>query len=322
MVECGHMEVAALAAGLAGAAIAGDPGLTVDKLAYHTRDVAPGTLFFCIAGLKADGHDYAALAVADGAVAVVCERPLDLDVTQVVVPSARRALALMAARFMGEPSRRLKVAAVTGTNGKTTTAHIMADVLAAAGLRPALLGTVFNRIGGHEVPVRLTTAESLELQGMFRDMVDAGDLSCAMEASSHALALHRTDAIDFDAVAFTNLTRDHLDFHADLDEYFRCKRRLFLPDGERQPHAVAILNVADEHGRELADDCRPLYGDDLWTFAVADEHQSAREVVADAQATDLRMSRQGARFTLTIPRLSVQTTWNCTWRRVSTSRTP
>ena len=306
MVECGHMEVAALAAGLAGAAVAGDPGLVVEKLAYHTRDVEPGTLFFCIAGLKADGHDYAAQAVAGGAVALVCERRLELDVTQVVVPSTRRALALMAARFMGDPSRRLKVAAVTGTNGKTTTAHLMADILAAVGLRPALLGTVCNRIGGQDVPVRLTTAESLELQGMFRRMVDAGDLSCAMEASSHALALHRTDAIDFDAVAFTNLTRDHLDFHADLDEYFLCKRRLFLPDGERQPHAPAIVNVADEHGRRLADDCRPLYGKDLWTYAVADERRGPPEASADAQATGLRLGVEGSRFTLTVPRLGVQ----------------
>jgi UDP-N-acetylmuramoyl-L-alanyl-D-glutamate--2,6-diaminopimelate ligase len=300
------MELAQLAAGLAGAAIAGDPGLAVDKLANHTRDVEPGTLFFCIAGLKADGHDYAAQAVADGAVALVCERHLELGVPQVVAPSARRALAFMAARFLGEPSRELRVVAVTGTNGKTTTAHIMADILAAAGLRPALLGTVCNRIGGREVPVRLTTAESLELQGMFRNMVDAGDLSCAMEASSHALALHRTDAIDFDAVAFTNLTRDHLDFHADLDEYFLCKRRLFLPEGERQPHAVAIVNVADERGRQLAEDCRPLYGEDLWTFAVADAPDGSPSPSADAQATGLRLGVESSRFTLTVPRLSVQ----------------
>ena len=306
MVECGHMELAALAAGLADATIVGDPRLAVLKLAYHTRDVEPGTLFFCIAGLKADGHDYAAQAVAAGAVALVCERHLELDVTQVVVPSTRRALAFTAARFLGDPSRRLKVAAVTGTNGKTTTAHMMADILAAAGLRPGLLGTVCNRIGGQDVPVRLTTAESLELQGMFRSMVDAGDLSCAMEASSHALALHRTDAVDFDAVAFTNLTRAHLDFHADLDEYFLCKRRLFLPDGERQPHAAAIVNMADERGRQLAEDCRPLYGDDLWTFAVADETGGSSQPSADAQATDLHLAAEGSRFALAVPRLGVQ----------------
>jgi len=127
-----------------------------------------------------------------------------------------------------------------------------------------------------------------------------------MEASSHALALHRTDAVDFDAVAFTNLTRDHLDFHADLDEYFLCKRRLFLPDGERQPHAAAIVNMADERGRQLAEDCRPLYGDDLWTFAVADETGGSSQPSADAQATDLHLAAEGSRFALAVPRLGVQ----------------
>ena len=145
-------------------------------------------------------------------------------------------MALMAARFFGDPTAKLRVIGVTGTNGKTTTAHLAALILDAAGLRPALLGTVVNRIGGEETPVTLTTAESCDLQAMFAAMVRAGDLSCAMEASSHALALERVTGIEFAAVVFTNLTRDHLDFHSDIDDYFLAKRRLFLPDG-RAPAA-------------------------------------------------------------------------------------
>ncbi|HJW76721.1 MAG TPA: Mur ligase family protein, partial [Thermoleophilia bacterium] len=192
--------MAALLAVVPGATVVGDPATEVTSLAYDSRRVAPGSLFFCVPGLRADGHDFASKALANGAVALVCERELDLDATQVVVPSLRRAMALMSARFFGDPTVQLRVVGVTGTNGKTTTAHLVAQILACAGLRPALLGTVINRIGGADTPVTLTTAESCDLQAMFAAMVRAGDLSCAMEASSHALALERVTGIDFDAV--------------------------------------------------------------------------------------------------------------------------
>jgi len=340
------MEVAALVAGLCGATVVGDPTTEVWGLSCHTASLAPGSLFFCVPGLKADGHDFAPQAVAAGAVALVCERPLELPVTQVVVPSVRRAMALMAARFYGEPSRSLRIAGVTGTNGKTTTAHLLVSIFAAAGLRPALLGTVVNRIGGVETPVQLTTAESCDLQAMLRRMVDVGDLSCAMEVSSHALALERTAGVDFDAVVFTNLTRDHLDFHPDIEDYFLTKRRLFVTDetageayretvGERhgdmsveapgdgagarpsrtrQSHGVAVVNVADEYGRRLAAECRPLYGDDLWTYIVEGEgpvqRPAAADVVAsagaDAVARDLDLRADSSAFTLVVPRLDLE----------------
>jgi UDP-N-acetylmuramoyl-L-alanyl-D-glutamate--2,6-diaminopimelate ligase len=262
------MDLAALVAVLDQPRVDGDPDVEIGSLASDTRDVAPGSLFFCIPGLKADGHDYARQAVAAGAVALVCERPLALPVPQVVVGSARRAMALMAARFWGDPTQALRVAGVTGTNGKTTTAHLLAGVFAAAGLRPALLGTIANHIAGVERATRLTTPDSLELQRLFREMVDGGDRSCVMEVSSHALALDRTTGISFAAVVFTNLSRDHLDFHPTLDAYFAAKRTLFLPDERRRAGAVAIVNGGDEHGRRLIADCRPVYGDDLWTYAV------------------------------------------------------
>jgi len=299
------MNVAALAAALDRVRVAGDPDVEIGSLACNTRDVVAGSLFFCVPGLKADGHDFAPQAVAAGAVALVCERPLDLPVTQLVVPAARRAMALVAARFYDDPTRELRVAAVTGTNGKTTTAHLLAGILAAAGLRPGLLGTVVNRIAGVERPPRLTTPDSVELQRLFREMVDGGDLSCVMEASSHALALDRTTGIAFDAVVFTNLSRDHLDFHPTLADYFAAKRTLFLPDERRRPGASAIVNAGDEHGRLLIDDCRPAYGADLWTYALEDDDLDGVGAV-DCLAADLRLSAERSAFTLIAPRLGLR----------------
>ena len=297
------MDVASLAVGF-DEHITGDPSLAIAHLACHSGDVRPGTLFFCIPGLKADGHDFAPAAVAAGAVALVCERPLDLPVTQVVVPSARRAMAHMAARWYGDPSAQLKIATVTGTNGKTTTAHLLAAGFAAAGLPCALLGTVVNRIGGVDSPALLTTAESLELQLLLRRMVDAGDKACAMEASSHALALDRTEAIQFAAVLFANLTRDHLDFHLDIEDYYRAKRRLFLPHEQRQPGAVAVINIGDEFGRRLAAECAPHYGDDLWTTAIG--QGLGRRSGATVVAQDIDLRADGSSFTLKAPRLGVE----------------
>ncbi len=305
MLESRAMKLVELVEAVAGALVQGDPSTPIGGLAYHTRDVRPGSLFFCVPGLRSDGREFAARAVAEGAAALVCERAVpELAVAQVVVPSARRALALMAARWYGEPSRELSVAGVTGTNGKTTTTHLIAGISTAAGRPSAVLGTVVNRIGGRDRPVSLTTAESLDLQRMFREMVVAGDQACALEVSSHALALDRSVGIEFDAVVFTNLTRDHLDFHRDLDEYYLAKRRLFLPDEARNGTAAAIVNVGDAFGRQLAGDCRPLYGDDLWTYAVEAGAVAGQTPVA--QARDLELRADGSAFTLVIPRLGVE----------------
>ncbi len=299
------MKLSQLVQGVAGATVRGDSATEIRGLAYHTRDVADGTLFFCMPGLRHDGHRFAAAAAEAGAAALVCEREAEVALPQAIVPNARRAMALMAARWFGEPSRELRVAGVTGTNGKTTTAHLIAGVFTAAGLPSGLLGTVANRIGGVEHAVKLTTAESLDLQRMFAEMVASGDRACALEVSSHALSQERSAGIDFDAVVFTNLTRDHLDFHKDLDDYYGAKRRLFLPDEERNGAAVAVLNVGDEFGRRLVADCRPAYGDDLWTYAVADD-QRGTAPAADVRATDLELRADGSAFTLLCRRLGVE----------------
>ena len=236
----------------------------VRDLACDARAVGPGALFFAVPGERADGHDFAAEAVERGAVALVVERGLDLPVPQVVVSDARAAMASAADVFFGEPTRELEVTGVTGTSGKTTTSFLLFAILAAAGRRPGLLGTIEARVGGERRGVVRTTPEAIDLQRVFREMLDAGDRSCAMEASSHASVLHRLDNVRFAALVFTNLSQDHLDFHGDMESYFEAKRRLFLVE----PRPIAVVNVGDEYGRRLA---REL--PDAITFSAA--HASA-----------------------------------------------
>src|SRR3954463_2753462 len=184
----------------------GPDDVEITGLAFDNRKVEPGTLFFCVPGFTRDGHDYAPDAVARGAAALVVCRPLGLGVPEVLVDDVRAAMAPIAARFHGDPTARLGVVGITGTNGKTTTAFLVREVLHAAGRRTALLGTVKSVIGGVEAPLARTTPEAVDLQAAFADMLRAGDAACAMEVSSHALALHRADAIHWAVALFTNLT--------------------------------------------------------------------------------------------------------------------
>jgi UDP-N-acetylmuramoyl-L-alanyl-D-glutamate--2,6-diaminopimelate ligase len=253
----------------------------VGALAYDHRHVIPGTLFFCVSGLTRDGHEFAAQAVAGGAVALVVERRLELDVAQVVVESARAAMAPAAARFYGDPTAELEVVGVTGTNGKTTTAFLMRALLEAGGRQTGLLGTVTSVIGGVEHPVQRTTPEAIDLQRTFREMLDHGDRACSIEVSSHALVLHRADAIAFAAAIFTNLTQDHLDFHATMEGYFQAKRKLFV-DG---CPAHAIVNVDDPYGARLAGELgAPV------TFAI--------DGAAAYRAVDVRTGLTGSSYTV------------------------
>jgi UDP-N-acetylmuramoyl-L-alanyl-D-glutamate--2,6-diaminopimelate ligase len=297
------MELIRLAEGLAGAVVRGDPAVAVHGIAYHTRDVAPGTLFFCVPGATSDGHRFAAQAVASGASAVVCERDLEVAATRIVVPSVRAAMPVIAARFHGHPSRELTVVGITGTNGKTTTAHLTAAVLVAAGLPAGILGTVGARIGGEELPGVLTTPEAPDLQALLRRMVAAGDRACAMEVSSHALVYGRAAQIEYATAAFTNLSREHLDFHRDIDDYYAAKRLLFLPTDGPRPK-LAVVHLAGEWGARLAGECCETYGEALWTCAVAGG--AAKRVSADAIAADLDLGADHSAFTLRVPRLGVE----------------
>src|SRR6204780_1751333 len=205
----------------------GGAHLEIAGLAYASRAVVPGSLVFCVRRLRADGHDLAPEAIAAGAVAVVVARPLGLGVPELLVSSVREAMAPLAVRFNGDPSARLRVVGVTGTNGKTTTAFLVAALLEAGGEQSALLGTVKSVIGGHDGPGLHTTPEAIDLQASFRTMLDAGDRAAAIEVSSHALALHRVAGTRFAAALFTNLTQDHLDFHETMEDYFVARRGLF-----------------------------------------------------------------------------------------------
>ncbi len=261
--------------------IVGDSSVEVAGLAYDSREVGPGGLFFCVPGEKVDGHEFASRVVEAGAVALVVERELDVEVAQVVVPDARAAMGPLAARFFGDPTAKLRVVGVTGTNGKTTTAFLVREILEAAGIPTGLLGTVKQVVAGAEEEVERTTPEAIDLQATFRRMLDGGDRACAMEVSSHAMSLRRADAIHFEAALFTNLTQDHLDFHGDMEDYFRAKRRLFASLGP----GTAIVNVDDPYGRRLAGEF------DCVTF-------SAEGAEADYVACEVDFDAGGAEFTV------------------------
>ncbi len=274
---------------LAGASVAewtADPGVEVTGLAYDSRDVGAGTLFFCVPGARSDGHDFAPAAIEAGAAALVVERPLELAVPQAVVPDARAAMAPAAVAFFGDPTAKLEVAGITGTNGKTTTAFLVRHVLERAGTQAGQLGTVRRVVGGFESEVERTTPEAIDLQRTFREMLDAGDRACVMEVSSHALALRRADGTRFKAAAFTNLTQDHLDFHAGMDDYFSAKEILFA--GTPEPPGTSVVNADDPYGDRLAAAIRER-GGALVTF-------SAEGADADYTALEPSFDAGGSRF--------------------------
>ena len=260
-----------------------DRGVEISGLAYDQRTVRAGTLFFCVRGFTRDGHDFAADAVARGAAALVVDHPLaTLAIPQVLVADVRAAMAPAAAAFYGHPTTRLRVAGVTGTNGKTTTAYLLRAVLQGAGIQTGLLGTVISIVGGAQREVQRTTPEAIDLQGTFSEMLDAGDRACVMEVSSHALELARVDAIVFETAVFTNLTQDHLDFHPTMEHYFAAKQSLFTAHNP----AHSVVNIDDPYGRRLAGELEgPI------TYSLQDEAASFR-------AVDVETDLDGSRFVL------------------------
>ena len=242
------MQLERLIAALAPTDVVGGAAVEIRELAYDVREVPRGSLFFCIPGATVDGHDLAAGAVARGAAALVVERRLRVDVPQLVVPSVRAAMPRAAVEFFGDPTTELRVAAITGTNGKTTTAYLLWSILEAAGERPGLLTNVERRVGTETRTVGLNTPESIDLQRLFREMLDAGNRTCVMEATSMASVKGRLKGTRFAALVFTNLTQDHLDFHGSMDDYFDAKRRLFAQA------ETAVVNVGDEYGARLAEE--------------------------------------------------------------------
>jgi UDP-N-acetylmuramoyl-L-alanyl-D-glutamate--2,6-diaminopimelate ligase len=249
------------------------------SLAYRSDDAEPGSLFFCVPGTKLDGHEFAAEAVARGASALVVERWLDLDVPQVRVPSVRAAMGPISAEFYGRPADRLLTVAVTGTNGKTTTTYLLESVFVAAGLIPGVIGTTGIRVAGRPLPQARTTPEAPDLHRTFAEMLDDGVRAVAMEASSHGLEQHRVDGVRFSCAVFTNLSQDHLDYHASLEDYFQAKALLFTPElAER-----AVVNGDSPEGRRLLTSRVPAL-----TYGLESD--------ADLRAVDVETTERGIGF--------------------------
>ncbi len=259
--------------------VRGDPTVRVAGLAYRSDRASAGTLFFCVPGARTDGHDHAAEAVLRGASALVVQRWLPLDVTQVLVPSVREVMGPLAAEFHGRPAERLTTVGVTGTNGKTTTTFLLEAVFRAAGHTPGVIGTTGVRVDGRLVPFPRTTPEAPDLQELLARMLEEGVDAAAMEVSSHGLHQHRVDGTRFRVAVFTNLTQDHLDYHASMEEYFEAKARLFTPG--MSDHAV--VNTDSAEGRRLLRPELPTT-----TYGL--------EAGAEVHATEVRTTREGISF--------------------------
>jgi UDP-N-acetylmuramoyl-L-alanyl-D-glutamate--2,6-diaminopimelate ligase len=227
----------------------------IGALFCRAQEVQPGGLFVAVKGFTADGHDFIEQALANGAVAVVCERPVPADAVMIRVANSRKALAELAATFYGQPSGDLTVIAITGTNGKTTTSYLIESILKAADKSVGVIGTINYRYSGRTFSNPVTTPDSLDLQRILAGMRDAGVTHVVMEVSSHALDLYRVHGCRIDIGVFTNFTQDHLDYHKDMAHYWACKRRLFsdlLPAHAAKTRLRAVINVADPKGRQLA----------------------------------------------------------------------
>jgi UDP-N-acetylmuramoyl-L-alanyl-D-glutamate--2,6-diaminopimelate ligase len=237
--------------------IIGPADRTVESIAYDSRRVQRNGLFVALRGEKSDGHGFIGQAIEKGATVIIAERAenpaLAGRATSVIVENTRTAMADLAARFYNYPARKLKIAAVTGTNGKTTTTFLIKHICEKAGTRCGLLGTVRYEVGERVLPAARTTPESLDLQELLSQIKDAGCKGAAMEVSSHALAQERTRGIEWDAAVFTNLTQDHLDYHGTMENYFEAKAKLFEQLGRqhRKKKPVAIINIDDRYGQKL-----------------------------------------------------------------------
>ncbi len=278
------MYLSELIAGLTGASMIGRD-VEVSGLAYDSRCVKPGDVFVAVRGFHRDGLDFAGEAVERGAAAIVAERGAEgLEVPQVLVGNCRAALAVLADAFYGHPTGDLKLIGITGTNGKTTASFLAESILRKAGLKTGLIGTVECRVGDEVRPVVRTTPEAPDLQRTFREMVDRGVEAAVIEVSSHALDLHRVDGCEFDVGVFTNLSRDHLDYHRSLESYFGAKKSLFEREG-----IFGVINADDEFGARIIEDM----GRDCLSYGIKGK--------VDLYAVNISADASGSRFTAVGP---------------------
>jgi UDP-N-acetylmuramoyl-L-alanyl-D-glutamate--2,6-diaminopimelate ligase len=248
------MQLKVLARAITPRRVIGSLDREVESLAYDSRRVQSNTLFVTIRGEKSDGHQFVDQAIEQGASVIVADREISSPrATCLVVDDSRSALADLSAAFYGMPAHKLKMAAVTGTNGKTTTTFLIKHICGRAGMRCGLLGTVQYEIGDRILPAIRTTPEALDIQELLAQIVNAGGRAAAMEVSSHALAQERTRGIEWDVAVFTNLTQDHLDFHRTMEKYFEAKAKLFqdLTSQSKKKGATAVINIDDRYGEKL-----------------------------------------------------------------------
>lgn len=248
------MKLNDLLAGLKGIKVIGDADIDISQVAYDSRTAGPKSIFVAVRGFKTDGAMYADQAIENGAVAVVLENDTQLgqNITKIIVPNARIALAEISAAFYGHPARNLKMIGITGTNGKTTISYLVEAILQRSGYKVGVIGTVEARIDGKSIPTKLTTPESPELQELLSKMLKEGVTHVVMEVSSHSLELYRTHSCEFDIAIYTNLTHDHLDFHGNMQNYFKTKLKLFERLGKGfKKDVTAIINVDDPYGKKV-----------------------------------------------------------------------
>ncbi|MGL5066658.1 MAG: UDP-N-acetylmuramoyl-L-alanyl-D-glutamate--2,6-diaminopimelate ligase [Sarcina sp.] len=264
--------------------IQGDDNIIIENVRYDNRRVNSGDLFVCVKGFKVDGHSFIADAKAKGASAIIVSEDVEIEgMTVIKVEDTRKALAVISSNFFGTPKDKLKILGVTGTNGKTTSAFIMKAILEKAGYKVGLIGTIANYIGDKKIETERTTPESFELHELFKQMVDEGADYCIMEVSSHSLDLDRVYGIEFEVGIFTNLTRDHLDFHKTFENYYNAKFKLF----ERSK--VSIVNLDDEYGMKVSTDADKLNTKKM-TFSINKD--------SEFKAFEIKMSENGSEFKL------------------------
>jgi UDP-N-acetylmuramoyl-L-alanyl-D-glutamate--2,6-diaminopimelate ligase len=304
------MRLRSLVDQLAGAVVAGPLDREITGLAYDSRRVTPGMMFVALTGQHVDGHDYIQGAVERGAAAVVCEQNgfVPERTTRIKVTDTRVALARAAAQFYGHPSTRLQVIGITGTNGKTTVAFMIRQLLEAAGVRTGLLGTIRYEIGERVIPAQRTTPEALEIQQLQAQMLRAGCRACVMEVSSHALEQRRILGVDFDAAVFTNLTQDHLDYHGTMAAYYAAKRKLFTQVEQGSKRGVAVINTDDAYGQRLAQETRT---DLVLSYGLAETATlRAANIQLGPNATRMLMATSGRHFDCCLPLIGRHNVYN------------
>lgn len=265
----------------------GEENIHINNINYNSKEISEGDVFFCIKGLKTDGHKYARAALEKGAVAIIVEDDIEelLNCTVIKVEDSRKALSLASANYYGNPSKKLKIIGITGTNGKTTSTYILKSILEEAGYKVGLVGTIANYIGKDRYESERTTPESLELQKLFNEMVEKKVDYCVMEVSSHSLILDRVYGIEFDYGIFTNLTQDHLDFHKTFENYFNAKLKLFENSGN------IIVNIDDIYGKKIeAYISSKLSEKKIFNFSI--------EEASEFRAKEISINEKGIKFSI------------------------